>query len=74
MSLWLFSMVVYVPSFDKWHLLWSALGVLYLAKYAGCRHCYDLTYESCQESHKFDSLAQRMGLPNEKALKRALGW
>ncbi len=22
--------------------------------YFGCRHCYDLTYTSCQESHKFD--------------------
>jgi hypothetical protein len=25
-------------------------------RYFGCRLCYDLTYESCQESHKFDSL------------------
>ena len=24
--------------------------------YFGCRSCYDLTYTSCQESHKFDSL------------------
>lgn len=22
----------------------------------GCRHCYELTYESCQDSHKYDSL------------------
>ncbi len=22
----------------------------------GCRHCYDLTYTSCQESHKYDRL------------------
>ncbi len=22
----------------------------------GCRHCHDLTYQSCQESHKFESL------------------
>lgn len=51
------------------------VGVLYVAgKYAGCRYCYDLTYESCQDSHKFDFLAQSMGLPNEKALKRVLGW
>lgn len=24
--------------------------------YFGCRHCYNLTYKSCQESHTFDSL------------------
>ncbi len=24
--------------------------------YFGCRQCYDLTYESCQESHKTDAL------------------
>jgi hypothetical protein len=23
-------------------------------KYYGCRHCYNLTYQSCQDSHKFD--------------------
>jgi hypothetical protein len=31
------------------------VGKLYLpprAKYLGCRHCYDLTYQSCQESDK----------------------
>jgi hypothetical protein len=25
-------------------------------RYFGCRHCYDLTYESCQKSHKFDGI------------------
>jgi hypothetical protein len=25
-------------------------------RYFGCRRCYDLTYRSCQESHKYDSL------------------
>lgn len=38
-------------------------GKLYLppgGKYYGCRHCYDLTYRSCQESHKFDSLYARI--------------
>ena len=25
-------------------------------KYFGCRECYDLTYTSCQDSHKFDAL------------------
>ncbi len=38
------------------------VGVLYLppgGRYFGCRHCYDLTYRSCQESHKYDDLYQR---------------
>jgi hypothetical protein len=33
------------------------VGRLYLppgARYYGCRHCYDLTYTSCQESHLYD--------------------
>ena len=33
------------------------VGKLYLppgARYYGCRHCYDLTYTSCQESHLYD--------------------
>ena len=33
------------------------VGKLYLPpgrRYFGCRHCYDLTYRSCRESHKFD--------------------
>ena len=35
------------------------VGKLYLPPgglYFGCRHCYDLTYTSCQESHKCDGL------------------
>lgn len=35
------------------------VGHLYLPSggfYFGCRHCYDLTYTSCQDSHKFDRL------------------
>jgi hypothetical protein len=35
------------------------VGKLYLPPsecYFGCRHCYDLSYTSCQESHKYDSL------------------
>ena len=35
------------------------------ALYFGCRKCYNLTYESCNESHKFDGLygllARNMG-------------
>jgi hypothetical protein len=35
------------------------VGKLYLppgSRYFGCRHCHDLTYTSCQESHKYDSV------------------
>jgi len=35
------------------------VGVLYLTprgKYFACRHCYNLTYRSCKENHKYDSL------------------
>src|SRR5262249_36740722 len=33
------------------------VGKLYLhGRYFGCRHCFDLTYTSCQESHKYDGL------------------
>jgi hypothetical protein len=46
------------------------IGKLYLpaprARYFGCRHCHDLTYTSCQESHQGDALyamlAQRVGM------------
>jgi hypothetical protein len=34
-------------------------GKLYLppaAEYFGCRECYELTYESCQKSHKYDKV------------------
>ena len=39
------------------------VGKLYLppgGHYFGCRHCYDLTYRSCQDSHKFDRLYEEM--------------
>jgi len=54
------------------------VGRLYLppnGKYFGCRHCYNLTYESCRESHKFDSMFKRMGLDlgiNPQMVKKAL--
>ncbi len=35
----------------------NRVGKLYLppgGKFFGCRQCYDLTYESCQKSHKYD--------------------
>ena len=30
--------------------------------YFGCRHCHDLTYTSCQESHKYDGLWRRIAI------------
>lgn len=54
------------------------VGKLYLppgGTYFGCRHCYDLTYTSCQESHYYDSfyssLAVEMGFSLQEA-KEAL--
>jgi hypothetical protein len=48
------------------------VGKLYLppgASYYGCRHCHNLTYQSCRDSHKFDSLisslAASTGVPIE---------
>jgi hypothetical protein len=45
------------------------VGKLYLppgGRYYACRHCYHLTYESCNDSHKYDHLlavgAPSMGL------------
>jgi len=35
------------------------VGKLHLppqGRYYGCRHCYNLTYTSCQESHKYDRM------------------
>lgn len=43
---------------------WRRVGKLYLPPgglYFGCRHCYKLTYTSCQESHKYDSLFAGIG-------------
>jgi len=40
------------------------VGKLYLRpgrQYFGCRHCHNLTYTSCQESHKFDRLYALIG-------------
>jgi hypothetical protein len=44
-------------------------------RFFGCRHCYDLTYTSCQESHKNEALyrymARELGCDFETA-KRAM--
>ena len=47
------------PLSDGGHSCGRRVGKLYLppgGKYFGCRHCYNLTYKSCQESHRLDSL------------------
>jgi hypothetical protein len=39
------------------------VGKLYLTRqgrYFGCRHCHQLTYTSCRESHKDDGLFRRL--------------
>jgi hypothetical protein len=58
---------------------WSRVGKLYLPPdglYFGCRHCYELTYRSCQESHKGDRLyrfiASRIPGATPGQVKRAL--
>jgi len=45
------------------------VGSLHLGngKYFGCRHCYNLTYESSKESHKFDRLFRDMGITAKQA-------
>lgn len=46
--------------------------------YFGCRHCYGLTYRSCQESHKIDLLcsliAQEFPGLTPKQVKRILSY
>jgi len=39
------------------------------ASYFGCRKCYNLTYESSNESHKFDAFFRRMGAGRGETLK-----
>lgn len=44
------------------------IGQLYLPpgeQFFGCRTCHDLTYRSCQESHKYARLAARYGIDPE---------
>ena len=46
------------------------VGALYfVGKYAGCRHCKNLTYESSKENHRFDTLFRKLGMsPKEGKL------
>lgn len=53
------------------------VGKLYLppgGKYYACRHCHNLTYESCQESHKYDRafapLGAAFGITGSQVLER----
>lgn len=39
------------------------LHLPYEKSYFFCRRCYDLTYMSCQESHKFDWFFLKAGIP-----------
>ena len=51
---WGAPVVVHLPARSERADVWPAGGKLYLppgGKYYGCRHCYDLTYESSQTSH-----------------------
>lgn len=55
------------------------VGKLYMPPdclYFGCRHCYELTYRSCQESHKGDRfyrlIASRIPGATPHQVKRAL--
>ncbi len=41
------------------------VGKLYIGdqgKYFACRYCYDLTYISCQESHRFDRMYAQIAM------------
>ena len=48
------------------------VGVLYLGggEYFGCRHCYNLTYESSQDSHRFERMAKKHDAPHFKVIER----
>lgn len=39
-------------------------------KFFGCRSCLDLTYESCQESHKFDAMFTSLSRRTGKSLAK----
>lgn len=47
-------------------------------RYFGCRHCYDLTYTSCQESHRYDKIfkmtGEELGVPGFNAREELAFW
>jgi hypothetical protein len=49
------------------------VGILYLSQNLifGCRHCLDLTYQCCKESHKHDWVFKKIGV-DPKAGRRLL--
>jgi len=52
------------------------VGKLYLppvARYFGCRHCHDLTYTSCQESHRLNTLFRPLAWNTEDDVKLVKG-
>jgi hypothetical protein len=55
------------------------VGKLYqLGRYFGCRHCHDLTYRSCQDSHKFDRVfahvGSQMGMSGKEVAESLKRW
>jgi len=44
------------------------------SRYFGCRHCHDLTYNSCQEAHQAERLFGRLGVRPEHARMLARDW
>ena len=48
------------------------------AQYFRCRTCYDLTYQSCQDSHKYDNIHEKLavvyGISPEEAKKEIEQW
>jgi len=56
------------PQVVNGHACGKRVGSLYLEeKHFGCRHCYNLTYTSSQESHKFDRLFWDIGFTIQEA-------
>jgi hypothetical protein len=54
------------------------VGTLHLpphARYFGCRHCHELTYTSCRESHRWDRMFRHLAWETGRdfaAVKRAM--
>ena len=57
------------PLFVNGRACCRRVGSLHLGngKYFGCRHCYNLTYTSSQESHKLDTLFRDIGITAKQA-------
>jgi len=57
------------PLVNTEHACNRRVGILYLADgiYFGCRHCHNLTYKSCKESHKSDIFLRCLRLKTKLA-------